>query len=380
MEILANLADFGLAEIEIRGSKLAAVRRLGPLEPSEPFASLGLIDIQINGFAGVDFSGSELEPSALLGLLPQLWRTGVTHFCPTLITNSVEQLRQNFQTLEAARRMDRRFADAVPCYHLEGPYLSPGGAHGAHNPSLMRLPNWEEFSALQRAANGNIGIVTIAPELPGALDFIRQASASGVVVAIGHTAAEPEQIHSAVEAGARLSTHLGNGLPNLIHRHQNPLWAQLAEDRLAASLICDGFHLPHDLVRVVFRLKGIERCILITDAVHVAGLTAGHYTLVGKGIELLPSGQVVTEDRESMAGSALTMNRAVAVFQRFAQATLSEALRAASLNPARLIARGDIATELAPGQPANVVIFRPQQEALRIEAVFFKGDRVYSSA
>ncbi len=380
MEILANLADFGLAQIEIRGSKLAAVRRLGPLEPAEPFASLGLIDIQINGFVGVNFSGSELEPSALLGLLPQLWRTGVTHFCPTLITNSVEQLRQNFQTLEAARRMDRRFADAVPCYHLEGPYLSTGGARGAHDPSLMRPPNWKEFSALQRAANGNIGIVTIAPELPGALDFIRQASASGVVVAVGHTAAEPEQIHSAVEAGARLSTHLGNGLPNLIHRHQNPLWAQLAEDRLAASLICDGFHLPPDLVRVVFRLKGVERCILITDAVHVAGLAAGHYTLVGKGIELLPSGQVVTEDRESMAGSALTMNRAVVVFQRFARATLSEALRAASLNPARLIGRGDLATELAPGQPANFVIFRPQQEALRIEAVFFKGDRVYPSA
>lgn len=380
MEITANMAGRGLAQIEIHGRQIAAVRVLGPLEPQAPFVSPGFVDIQINGFAGLDFSGSELNPSAAVSVLPFLWKAGVTTFCPTLITNSIEQLRKNFQILEAARRLDRRFAEAVPCVHLEGPYLSPGGAHGAHDPTLMRPPQWEEFSALQRAANGNIGIVTMAPELPGAFDFIRQAAAAGVIVALGHTDAAPEHIHQAIEAGATLSTHFGNGCPNLIHRHQNPLWAQLAEDRLSASLICDGFHLPPDLVRVVYRIKGIERCILITDAVHVAGLAPGRYSMVGRGIELLPTGQVVTEDRQAMAGSALTMNRAVAVFERLAQATLAEALQAASTNPARLLRREGITTEIEPGQPANLVIFRPEPEALRIEAVFFMGDRVYPSA
>jgi N-acetylglucosamine-6-phosphate deacetylase len=376
MEITANIAGHGLSQIQVHGRQIAAVRPLGPIRPQERFVNPGFVDIQINGFAGVDFSAPDLDPATAVSILPFLWKAGVTTFCPTLITNSIPQLQENFRTLEAARRLDRRFAEAVPCYHLEGPYLSPGGARGAHDPSRMKSPDWEEFSSLQQAAGGRIGIVTLAPELPGAFDFIRRASAAGVVVALGHTDAAPEHIHQAVLAGAKLSTHLGNGCPNLLHRHQNPLWAQLAEDQLQVSLICDGFHLPPDLVRVAYRVKGIERCILITDAVHVAGLAPGRYSMVGRGIELLPSGQVVTDDRQSMAGSALTMNRAVAVFEKFAQATLAEALQAASANPARLIARQGVTTQIEPGQPAELVVFRPDDGALRVEAVLFKGDRL----
>lgn len=152
---------------------------------------------------------------------------------------------------------------------------------GVHDPALMRPPDWREFEELQQAAGGNIGIVTLAPEVHGAFDFIRRARSAGIVVGLGHTEASPEQIHQAVEAGAERSTHLGNGCPQLIDRHTNPLWAQLVLDQLSASLICDTFHLPPDLVKTIVRMKRIERCILITDATHVATLPPGSYSLVG---------------------------------------------------------------------------------------------------
>ncbi|HEV2350594.1 MAG TPA: amidohydrolase family protein [Terriglobia bacterium] len=377
MEITANIAGRGLAQVTLGDGQIESVRDLGATDGEKPWVSAGFVDIQINGFAGVDFSGGDLDPEKAASILPAIWQTGVTTFCPTLITNTLERLRQNFRTLERARQQDARFAQSAPAYHLEGPYLSPGGARGAHDSDLMRNPNWDEWQSLQESAGGNIRIVTLAPELPGACEFIERASAAGIIMALGHTDATPEQIHRAIECGARLATHLGNGCPNFIHRHQNPLWPQLASDGLMVSLICDGFHLPPDLVRVVFRAAGVERCILITDAVHVAQLPPGQYMMVGREIELLPSGQVVTMDRQCMAGSALSMNRAIRVFQEFAGASLAEALRAATTNPARLLGRDAACARLEPGEPANLVVFRSAPDALSIESVFLRGRQVF---
>jgi N-acetylglucosamine-6-phosphate deacetylase len=379
VEIKANIAGQGLAQIEVERGQIGSVRLLGLADPAKPFVSPSFVDIQINGFAGVNFSDPELDVEKAVSVLPAIWKTGVTTFCPTLITNSLEQLARNFRVLEEARKDDVHFARSVPCYHLEGPYLSPGGAHGAHDTALMRSPDWDEFSGLQEAAGGNIAIVTLAPELPGACDFIRRARAAGVIVALGHTDGAPEDIHKATEAGAELSTHLGNGCPTLIHRHQNPIWAQMASDQLKVSLICDGFHLPPDLVRVIYSVKGIHRCILITDAVHVANLPPGRYSLVGLEIELLPSGQVVAVNRQNLAGSALSMNRAVTVFEKFAGVSLAEALQAATANPGRLLCRDGICTDLELGQPANLVTFRAEASALRIETVLLRGEQVYTS-
>jgi len=344
-----------------------------------PFISPGFVDIQVNGFAGVDFSGPGLDAEKAISVLPAIWSTGATTFCPTLITNSFSELAKNFAILEQAACMDRDFAHAVPCYHLEGPYISPLGSHGAHDPQWMHPPNWGEFLELQRAAGGRIGIVTLAPELPGAEDFIRKAQSAGVVVAISHTDGGPDDVHRAAAAGATLNTHLGNGCPEYLHRHKAPLWAQLATESLQASIICDGFHLPPDVVKVIVAVKGIDKCILITDAVHVAQLPPGRYSLVGTEIELLPSGQVVRADRVSMAGSALTMNRGVAVFMKFSQCTLAEAIQAATANPANLLRRRTICSQVAAGQPANLVLFRQEPETLRVESVISRGRNVYSA-
>ena len=378
MEFEANIAEKGLFRIGIRGARIASVQGLEPVNEQKPYASPGFIDIQLNGFAGIDFCDPMLDPAKVPDILPALWKTGVTTFCPTVITNTQENLLQCFRALEEARRIEPRFPKSAPCYHLEGPYISPGGSRGAHNPEVMRTPNWEEFLELQQAAGGRIGIVTLAPELPGAVDFIRRARAAGVVAAMGHTDATPDEIHQGAEAGAQLSTHLGNGCPQMIDRHRNPLWAQLAIDQLAASLICDGFHLPPDLIRVIERTKGIDRCILITDAIHAAGLAPGRYRLAGLEIELLDTGQVVTADGRSMAGSALRMNRAVRVFMDYAQVTLGQAIRAATANPARLLRRFETCSEVAEGQPANLTIFRLGGERLAIEKVILGGETVYA--
>ena len=375
-----NLPGRGYARIEIQRDRIREVSIAGGERPGAPLLSPGLADIQLNGFAGVDFSDPELEPEAAWSVLPHLWKTGVASFCPTLITNSQDRLLRNLRVLEAARKASRRFAQAVPCYHLEGPYFPPGNARGVHDPALMRPPDWRLFQELQEAAGGNIGIVTLAPEVPGALDFIHRARSAGVIVGLGHTEASPEQIHRAVEAGAELSTHLGNGCPQLIDRHANPLWAQLAADRLSASLICDTFHLPPDLVKVIVRMKGTGRCILITDATHVATLRPGRYSIVGTEIELLPNGKVIRADGACLGGSALAMNRAVPLFMQLSGLGLEEALRAATRNPARLLRREGMCAELAPQQPANVLRAQYHPEALQVEALFLGGDEVYPSS
>jgi N-acetylglucosamine-6-phosphate deacetylase len=378
--IEANIPGAGYFRIFMDGKTVSSVQRLGVENSTRTCCSAGFVDIQLNGFAGVDFSAPDLEVEAAVSVLPVVWATGVTAFCPTLISNALERLERNFRILETARKNFPRFERSVPCYHLEGPYLSPGASHGVHDPRWMRLPSWEEFARLQSAAGGNIGVLTIAPELPGALDLIRKASQSGVIIAIGHTDCEPEEVHQAVACGARLSTHLGNGCPTMIHRHLAPIWPQLVIDELHASIICDGFHLPADLVSLIYRMKLPDRCLLVTDAIHVANLLPGRYSLVGVEIELLPSGKVVTLDQRSMAGSSLSMNRAVSNFIQLAQASLPEGLRVASTNPACLLGRGEVCRRVSTGEPANLVLFRPEEHSLQITEVFLQGERVHEGS
>lgn len=377
--ISANVLGQGYCRITLDDAAIVAVDRLGGERADAPYCSPGFVDMQVNGAMGVDFSSDGLTAEAAASLAAVLWKTGVTSFCPTLVTSPLGRLVRNLRTLERARADYPDFAASVPCYHLEGPYLSPGASHGAHDPTLMRRPDWTEFERLQEAVGGRIGVVTIAPELPGAIEFIRRAAESGVVVAIGHTDGEAHHIYEAIEAGARLSTHLGNGCPEFIHRHRAPLWAQLVADRLAASMICDGFHLPPELVHAIAKLKGPDRTVLVSDSVSVAGLAAGDYNLGSVPIRLLPTGQVVTRTApSSMAGSTLTMDRAIGHYQSLGEVSLSEAIAAASTNPARLLAgllprSGAVCLGMRPGELANLAIWRVDEGQLRVDTVYIQG-------
>ncbi|TFH20946.1 MAG: hypothetical protein E4H10_16000, partial [Bacteroidia bacterium] len=229
------------------------ITRVKPLSSKtdlpQAYLAPGLIDIQINGYMGVDFSDQDLNPDKMQEATFALWKEGVTSYLPTVITRDHERLARSFSLLAEAMD-DEIISLSIPGFHLEGPYISPiKGYRGAHPEQHIRLPDWEEFSELQEKAHQGIKLITVAPEIEGAIPFIKKCDDSGVVVSLAHHNGSPENIDQAVAAGASFSTHLGNGCANEINRHHNPLWPQLAHDGLSISIIADGSHLTKEEVR-----------------------------------------------------------------------------------------------------------------------------------
>lgn len=295
------------------------------------------IDLQINGYQGVNFSDStRLTEDDVYQVVQTLWSHGVAYFLPTITTNSFENILNSFKILTRCRR-NTEIAQSIPGYHLEGPYISSeDGPRGAHPIDYARSPSWNEFMQWQEAADGLIKLVTLAPELPEAIPFIEKLRAENIIPAIGHTNASTHDIKRAVEAGALLSTHLGNGAHATIRRHPNYIWDQLAEDALWASLIADGFHLPPNVLKVMTKAKGIDKSILVTDAVMIAGLEAGHYHAFGKKVELTSEGVVKLSGTDYLAGAALKMSDAVFNTTQFTGLKPQHAINMASVNPQKL--------------------------------------------
>jgi N-acetylglucosamine-6-phosphate deacetylase len=245
---------------------------------------------------------------------------------------------------------------------MEGPYISPeDGPRGAHPRAWVRNASLDDFERRQEAAEGRIRIVTLAPEVPGALELIEHLVERGVRVALGHSNATPEAITDAVSAGASMSTHLGNGCADTLPRHPNPLWTQLAEDRLAAGLIVDGIHLPPEMVKVMVRAKSPERCILVTDAVTCAGCAPGRYRIGALEVELSAEGRVWSATSGTLAGSALLLPDGVAHLCRFTGLPLEEALPLASTRPAKYLGETPVGTVEMDWDPTS--------GTLRVEAV-----------
>src|SRR6185437_202914 len=329
----------------------------------------GFIDLQVNGFAGVDYNSPVAPHEEIARSLDALFATGVTRFFPTVITGDPEEMTGALHNLVRARES---LADgkAMEGFHVEGPFISPDdGPRGAHPRRWVRPPDIEEFRRFQDAAEGHVRLITLSPEWPEAPRFIETVTGEGVVASIGHTKATSDQLRDAVNAGATLSTHIGNGAHAVLPRHPNYLWEQLAEDRLAASLIVDGIHLPESFLRVAIRAKGADRAVLVTDAVMTAGCEPGIYKLGEVDVELHSDGSVRLLGGTRLAGSALKMNDAIANVMRIARISLNEAITLATKNPARV---GRIASRqrgLVPGDRADIVRFRVVEETGRIEVL-----------
>jgi N-acetylglucosamine-6-phosphate deacetylase len=365
----------------VRDGRLEHVEPLASAMPAHdrlPWIAPGLIDIQINGYGGQEFSSLELTPEKVADIVRCQYRFGVTRLCPTLTTQSDEVLLHGVRTIALACR---QFADAnasIVGIHVEGPFISPeDGPRGAHPPEHCRAPDWQFFARLQQAAGERIRLLTLSPEYAQAPDFIRRATHSGVVIAIGHTAATGDQIRSAVDAGARLSTHLGNGAHRMLRRHPNYLWDQLAEDRLQASLIVDGHHLPAEVVQTFVRAKTPERIILVSDLSGLAALPVGRYFSSGCELEILPDGRLVIAGQDQLlAGASLPLITGIGNVIRFAGVDLTTAVRMATLHPARLL--GLTNGTLEPGELANFVLFeRDPADALRVLATVHRGEVVF---
>jgi N-acetylglucosamine-6-phosphate deacetylase len=294
----------------------------------------GLFDLQVNGFGGVDFNGPDLSEDAVDEALARMRSTGVTRCLPTLITSS-------FDRFAASARVIARVSSAsIVGIHMEGPYLSPvDGARGAHPLSHVAPARIDDFKRRQDAAQGRIVLVTLAPEVAGAQALIEYLTGVGVRVAIGHTAASPPQLRDAIAAGATLATHLGNGCAEMLPRHPNVIWELLAADAVFASLIADGHHLPASTVKAMVRAKGAARTILVTDAIAAAGCDrtapAGRRFAIGDvACELGEDGRVSLPGTRYLAGSSLTLDRAIANTVRFSGLPLETVVPMASTIPA----------------------------------------------
>jgi N-acetylglucosamine-6-phosphate deacetylase len=315
-----------------------------------------LFDLQINGCRGIAFSSPTLTPEQVRTVVDDCRRHGIAGLLPTLVTNSYEILAHGFATLGRAIETDPEVAAAVPGFHLEGPYISPDdGPRGAHAREHVRDPDLDEFRRLQDSAGGRIRLLTLAPERPGALNLIELVTRSGVTVAIGHTAASPAQIRAAIAAGARLSTHLGNGSHAVLPRHDNYVWEQLAADELWASFIPDGHHLPASIVKTIVRVKSPRRAIITCDASSLAGLPPGRYREWGAEFEVQPGGKVVVPGTPFLAGSGVFTDDCVRKTIRMAGVSLKDAIDMASSLPRELL--GLPTWELSAGAKTPLLLF-----------------------
>lgn len=353
----ANIVDLAIDGGQISEINVANVSQNYDLGSEQLWLSAGFIDLQLNGYGGIDFNDTGTTTEQIAELTRRLWKTGVTSFCPTIVTESAEHISVCLTNIIRAAESSPDFAQAFVGIHLEGPFISPeDGPRGAHPRQHVCPPDWEQFQRWQNAARGQIRLLTLSPEWPESLRVIERVAASGVIVAIGHTAATPQQIADAVSAGAKMSTHLGNGSHAKIDRHPNYIWEQLANDDLWASFIVDGHHLPPSVVKCFLRSKGVARSILVTDAIAAAGCPPGKYKLGNIEAEVTESGRVCLPGTPYLAGSALEMHDAVGKAVAFSDATLEDALRMASANPAELFGLQDRG-RMDIGQRADLVLF-----------------------
>ena len=321
----------------VQNGRIASVEPTAD-ETNDTFIAPSFCDIQINGALGVALTSKTLTTDGVRTVAHECRRHGIGQFLPTVITSDFETIRASFAALSLAIDSDATLANAIPGFHLEGPYISGDeGPRGAHPKEHARDPNWVEFQRWQDAAGGRIRLVTLAPERPGAIPFIERLVSKGIVVALGHTAAGGDAIRAAVDAGARISTHLGNGCAAMLPRHDNPIWHQLANDELLASVIADGHHLPHDVLKSIIRGKTPSRMILTCDASPLAGLPPGRYAEWGSEFEVLPEGKIVVPGTPYLAGSGAFTDHCVSHVLNTTDATVAQALSMASILPRQLL-------------------------------------------
>ena len=346
-----------------------------------PWIAPGLVDLQVNGFGGGDFNQVPLLPSSVKEITRSLWAYGVTEYLPTLITNDSDALMQAIKAIRRAVNAEEAIAQSVAGIHLEGPFISSeSGARGAHDVRWITAPDWDLFQRWQEIAEGSIQLITLSPEWDESPEFIRECVKSGVRVAIGHTAATTDQIRKAIEMGASLSTHLGNGAHAMLKRHPNYLWDQLASDELWASFIADGFHLPPSVIKVILRMKS-DQAFLVSDTVSLAGLAPGTYqTHVGGKVVLSKEGRLYLEDDpELLAGSVQPLINAISYLAQTGLASLSDAWNMASVRPAVYM---DLQSQsgLEVGGKSNVVVFTVSDNLLTVEKTYVNSMLKYQKS
>ncbi|MEO9021007.1 MAG: hypothetical protein ABI290_02650 [Ginsengibacter sp.] len=345
-------------------------------ETNIPFIGPGLIDLQVNGINGIDFNIPSLTQEDVINATHYLLSKGITTFFPTVITNSDENILSILHTIYEACISNSLVNECVWGIHLEGPFISPeDGAKGAHDEKYIKPPDWELFSKFQEAAGKKIKLITIAPEWEGSGAFIKKCRDNGILVSIGHSMANTEQINRAVKAGASLSTHLGNGIPLLLPRHPNIIWDQLAADELYTCIITDGIHIPDSFIKSVVKIKG-KRTLIISDATCFAGMPPGEYeSHIGGWVILEKEKRVSLKASPGLlAGAAKSLLENVETLINHNLATLSESWQMASTNVAGMLANND---DTFRRKNNDRVMFQLRENEIRISKVIKNGKVVF---
>ena len=342
-----------------------------------PVLSPSLIDLQVNGYNGHDLNDGHLKADKVEALSKSLCRVGVAAYLPTLITAAETDICSRLHAVQEAVETFPYSRQMIAGVHIEGPSISSkDGPRGAHPKEHIRSPSIKEFESWQEAACGLVAMITIAPELHGAICYLREVAMRGVIVALGHSDASEEDIYKAADAGARLSTHLGNGLAGTLPRHPNAVWAQLAEDRLSASLILDGHHLPKSTAQVMIRAKGTERVVLVSDSVKFAGMKPGPYkSSIGGDVKVSSDGRVSISGTQFLAGSGVSLLDIVGNFSSFTGLPFFDGIAMATRNPAHFLKRS---FDLKPGHRADFILFDLDYDAgiAQPRDIIFGGERV----
>lgn len=362
--------------------KVHTVRTIRDLQ-TDVWIAPGLIDLQVNGIHRVDFNDPNLSVEQITQSVRYLHSIGVVQFCPTVVTNEPGIMNRCIRNIAEACESDPIVEKSVIGVHVEGPFISDvDGPRGAHSKPYVRDPEWEHFVQWEEASGGRIVKVTLAPERTGSMEFIRRLRKHGIVVAIGHTNAEESVIHEAVEAGATMSTHLGNGAHPLIRRHPNYIWAQLANDCLWAGLIADGHHLPPSTLKVMIRTKQ-KKAILVSDANHFEGYAPGKYLKRNQQeVILRTDGRLhMVEAPDILSGAALGLHKGVENVVKFGICSIGEAIQMATLHPAQLMGMvGEQVELLNPGTDVHLIRFRMNSDySIHLMETVFAGRTVYTA-
>ena len=369
--------------VEISDGKIKNVVEIDNIskENKNLYIAPGLFDNQVNGYKGISFVdiGGELTSEGIALITKSLWEKGITSYLPTLTTNDRQIFKKNFALL-AKVKQDPELLGSIPGYHLEGPFISPvDGYRGAHPLMFVRNPDWNEFMELYEASGNNILQITLAPETEGALDFIAKCREKNVVVGLGHHNGSMKQITDAIDKGAQIATHFGNGCANTINRHVNPLWPQLSDDRLMVSIIGDGFHLLPEEIKVFYKVKGTDKMIITSDVSPLGGLNPGKYlNAVGDTLELTPGGAVMYPAQNVLSGSGSALPKGVGNVMKVTGCSLAQAIQMASTNPAHLYGITDRG-ELKAGMRADLIQFTLEDFKMDIKKTIVAGTTVYES-